>query len=117
MSLATSALPFDDIKNLVGAMPGPSLEAVEAVRKRDAQLTKPLGSLGRLEELVEWLAAWQGLPVPKVTRPLVAVFAANHGVADKGVSAFPKEVTTQMVSNFSAGGAAINQLCIAYASV
>ncbi|WP_161941202.1 nicotinate-nucleotide--dimethylbenzimidazole phosphoribosyltransferase, partial [Pseudovibrio axinellae] len=62
MSLATSALPFDDIKNLMGAMPGPSLEAIEAVKKRDAQLTKPLGSLGRLEELVEWLAAWQGLP-------------------------------------------------------
>ncbi|MES0868805.1 nicotinate-nucleotide--dimethylbenzimidazole phosphoribosyltransferase [Pseudovibrio sp. SCP19] len=114
MSLATSALPFDDIRNLVGAMPGPSLEAVEAVKKRDAQLTKPLGSLGRLEELVEWLAAWQGLPMPKVTRPLVAVFAANHGVADKGVSAFPKEVTAQMVSNFAAGGAAVNQLCIAY---
>ncbi|WP_057466169.1 nicotinate-nucleotide--dimethylbenzimidazole phosphoribosyltransferase, partial [Pseudovibrio sp. POLY-S9] len=114
MSLATSALPFDDIRNLVGAMPGPSLEAIEAVKKRDAQLTKPQGSLGRLEELVEWLAAWQGMPMPKVTRPLVAVFAANHGVADKGVSAFPKEVTAQMVSNFAAGGAAVNQLCIAY---
>lgn len=114
MSLSTSALPFDDIRNLLEAMPGPDLEAVQAVKDREAQLTKPAGSLGRLEELAEWLAAWQGRPSPKVNRPLVAVFAANHGVADKGVSAFPKEVTTQMVSNFAAGGAAINQLCIAY---
>ncbi|MTI16986.1 nicotinate-nucleotide--dimethylbenzimidazole phosphoribosyltransferase [Rhodobacteraceae bacterium RKSG542] len=114
MSPSNSALPFDDIRALVEAMPGPDLEAVEAVRLRDAQLTKPAGSLGRLEEIVEWLAAWQGQPKPKVTRPLVAVFAGNHGVAKKGVSAFPPEVTKQMVANFSNGGAAVNQLCIAY---
>ncbi|ADZ71250.1 nicotinate-nucleotide--dimethylbenzimidazole phosphoribosyltransferase [Polymorphum gilvum] len=113
MSLSPSALPFDDIRNLVRAMPGPDEAAVEAVRARDRQLTKPAGSLGRLEELAEWLAAWSGNPVPKVTRPLVAIFATNHGVAARGVSAFPAEVTRQMVENFAAGGAAINQICAA----
>ena len=112
--MALTALPFDDIRQLVSAMPGPDEAAAAAVRARDAELTKPAGSLGRLEHLAEWLAAWSGKPRPKITRPLVAVFASNHGVAARGVSAFPAEVTRQMVENFSAGGAAINQICIAY---
>lgn len=114
MPPAMTALPFDDIRGLVGRMPGPDLEAVAAVRERDARLTKPAGSLGRLEEIVEWLAAWQRRPVPRVDRPVVSVFAANHGVAARGVSAFPASVTQQMVENFAAGGAAINQICVAY---
>lgn len=114
MSTTPTGLPFDDIRNLLPQMPGPDLAAVEVVRARDAQLTKPAGSLGRLEELAEWLAAWQGEGRPKVTRPLVAVFAANHGVTRQGVSPFPAEVTAQMVANFSSGGAAINQICIAH---
>jgi nicotinate-nucleotide--dimethylbenzimidazole phosphoribosyltransferase len=69
------------------------------------------GALGRLEEISSWLATWQGRHPPQVTHPRVAVFAGNHGVADRGVSAYPKEVTQQMVLNFQAGGAAINQLC------
>ena len=113
MIRSTSALPFDDIRDLVATMPGPDEEAVAAVRAREAELTKPAGSLGRLEALVEWLAAWQASAPPRVDRPLVAVFAANHGVADKGVSAYPAEVTRQMVDNFAAGGAAINQICLA----
>jgi len=84
------------------------------VRARDAVLTKPPGSLGRLEEIAEWLAAWQGKAPPAVNRPLVAIFAGNHGIAAKGVSAYPAEVTVQMVENFRRGGAAINQLCVAY---
>ncbi|GGE77139.1 nicotinate-nucleotide--dimethylbenzimidazole phosphoribosyltransferase [Stappia taiwanensis] len=114
MSLSASALPFDDIRNLVRQMPGPDEEARQEARARDAQLTKPAGSLGRLEELAEWVAGWSGQGRPKITRPLVAIFAANHGVAAKGVSAFPASVTRQMVENFAAGGAAINQLCIAH---
>ncbi|MDR3375530.1 MAG: nicotinate-nucleotide--dimethylbenzimidazole phosphoribosyltransferase [Ancalomicrobiaceae bacterium] len=106
--------PFDDFRDLVNLMPGPDLEAVAAVRARDAQLTKPPGSLGRLESLVEWLAAWQGKSRPTVDKPLMAVFAANHGIAAKGVSAFPADVTKQMVANFANGGAAINQLCKTY---
>lgn len=105
--------PFDDIRNLLKMMPNEDLEAVAAVKARDLELTKPTGSLGRLEEIVEWLAAWQGDPKPTITRPLVAIFAANHGVADRGVSAFPQSVTQAMVENFAAGGAAINQLCAA----
>lgn len=114
MSLSPSALPFDDIRNLVRQMPGPDEDAVAEVRARDAQLTKPAGSLGKLEDLAEWLAGWSGRGRPKVSRPVVAIFAANHGVADKGVSAFPASVTRQMVENFAAGGAAINQICIAH---
>ncbi len=111
MSLSETALPFDDIRNLVRSMPAADEDARAAVRARDAQLTKPAGSLGRLEEIAEWLAAWSGKSTPKVTRPLVAIFATAHGVADKGVSAFPSAVNQQMVENFAAGGAAINQIC------
>ena len=113
MVSSTSGLPFDDIRALFREMPGPDSAAVAAVRTRDATLTKPAGSLGRLEEIVEWLAAWQGKSPPTVNRPLVAVFAGNHGVTGRGVSAFPAAVTQQMVENFAAGGAAINQICLA----
>lgn len=114
MDRAPTGLPFDDIRRLIRDLPGPNEEAAAAVRARNAQLTKPAGSLGRLEDIAEWLGAWQGRPKPAVTRPLVAIFAANHGVAARGVSAYPQAVTRQMVENFAAGGAAINQLCIAY---
>lgn len=110
----SSGLPFDDFRALIGKMPGPDLTAVAAVRARDSTLTKPAGALGRMEEIVEWLAAWQGRAPPAINRPLVAVFAGNHGVATRGVSAFPAAVTRQMVENFAAGGAAINQICLAY---
>lgn len=109
----TSGLPFDSIRDLLASLPGPDEAAVAAVRERDAQLTKPAGALGRLEEIAEWLAAWTGRP-PAVTRPLVAVFAGNHGVTAQGVSPFPSSVTAQMVENFAAGGAAINQICVAH---
>ncbi len=109
-----SPQPFDDIRRLITTMPGPDEEAVEAVRARDRRLTKPAGSLGRLEWLAEWLAAWQGRASPSVDRPLVCVFAGSHGVTAKGVSAFPDSVNRQMLENFAAGGAAINQICAAY---
>src|SRR5262249_34590855 len=71
--------------------------------------TKPPGSLGRLEELVAWLARWQGR-APRLDRGEILVFVGNHGVTQRGVSAYPSAVTAQMVANFSAGGAALNQL-------
>ena len=108
----TTALPFDDFRALIADLPGPDARAAETARAREATLTKPAGSLGRLEEIARWLAAWTGRP-PAVTRPLVAVFAGNHGVTARGVSPFPASVTAQMVENFAAGGAAINQICIA----
>jgi nicotinate-nucleotide--dimethylbenzimidazole phosphoribosyltransferase len=112
--MAASGLPFDDIRELIAAMPGPDMAAANAVRTRDKELTKPAGSLGRMEEIAEWLAAWQGKGKPTVDRPLVCVFAGNHGVVAQGVSAFPQAVTRQMLENFAAGGAAINQICAAF---
>ncbi len=106
--------PFDSIRDLIAQMPPPSEAAVAAVRAREAQLTKPPGALGRLEDIVAFLAAWQGKAEPSLDRPLVAVFAGNHGVAAKGVSAYPASVTRAMMENFSAGGAAINQICAAF---
>jgi nicotinate-nucleotide--dimethylbenzimidazole phosphoribosyltransferase len=82
--------------------------AAAEARRRVDQLTKPLGSLGRLEELAVRLAAMTGSALPSVTPPGVLVFAADHGVTAEGVSAYPQEVTAQMVANFAAGGAAIN---------
>lgn len=103
--------PFEELRMLLAALPGPDDEAAAAARARDKTLTKPPGALGRLEEIVEWLAAWQGRATPTIEHPLVAVFAANHGVVAQGVSAFPASVTQQMVANFLTGGAAINQIC------
>ncbi len=114
MTHAESGRPFADIERIVAELPGPDEAAAAAVRARDAVLTKPAGSLGRLEAIAEWVAAWQGREKPAITRPMVAVFAANHGIAARGVSAFPAAVTQQMVQNFAAGGAAINQICEAY---
>jgi nicotinate-nucleotide--dimethylbenzimidazole phosphoribosyltransferase len=111
MTTPAADQPFDDIRRLIAAMPGPDRDAAAAVRRRDRSLTKPAGSLGRLEDLAEWLAAWQGKAQPSVDRPLVCVFAASHGVAARGVSAYPPAVTRQMLDNFASGGAAINQIC------
>ena len=93
-----------------GDIPAGDDKAAAAVAAREATLTKPAGSLGRLEETVAWLARWQGRSPPRLERVEVLVFAGNHGVAAQGVSAYPPAVTAQMVANFTAGGAAINQL-------
>jgi nicotinate-nucleotide--dimethylbenzimidazole phosphoribosyltransferase len=89
---------------------GGSAAASAAVARREATLTKPPGRLGRLEDLVGWLAHWQGRAPPRLDNVEILVFAGNHGVTKRGVSAYPAEVTAQMVANFAAGGAAINQL-------
>src|SRR4030081_78387 len=91
-------------------LPAGNSTAAAAVGRREAELTKPPRSLGRLEDLVAWLAHWQGRNPPRLDRIDVLVFAGNHGVTAQGVSAYPAEVTAQMVANFAAGGAAINQL-------
>ncbi|AVO36417.1 nicotinate-nucleotide--dimethylbenzimidazole phosphoribosyltransferase [Pukyongiella litopenaei] len=100
----------DDFRALLAAAPSPDGAATEAARSRNGQLTKPPGALGRLEDLAIWYAGWRDDPRPSIMAPQVIVFAGNHGVAARGVSAFPAEVTVQMVANFRAGGAAINQL-------
>ncbi len=105
------AASLDEIRALLAHMPGPDLEAGSAAATRERQLTKPAGALGRIEELAGWLATWQGRHPPRIEHPRTVVFAGNHGVASRGVSAYPAAVTAQMVQNFIAGGAAANQLC------
>jgi len=95
---------------ILQVLPEEDASARAAALARNAQLTKPPGSLGRLEDLAAWYAAWRGDPRPDIRAPQVIVFAGNHGVTARGISAFPVEVTAQMVANFKAGGAAINQL-------
>jgi nicotinate-nucleotide--dimethylbenzimidazole phosphoribosyltransferase len=102
---------LDEIRALSAHLPGPDLETGSLAASRQAQLTKPAGALGRLEELAIWLATWQARHPPRVDHPRTLVFAGNHGVATRGVSAYPAAVTAQMVQNFIAGGAAVNQLC------
>ena len=108
-----SQQPFStlaEFKALLEAASGPDTAAIQAAEERNSQLTKPPGALGRLEELAIWFAGWQGNGRPALNAPQVVVFAGNHGVTAQGVSAFPAEVTEQMVLNFQHGGAAINQL-------
>jgi len=107
----TIPAPFTDIAELLTIVPAGDERAAEAVRAREVTLTKPRGSLGKLEGLVEFLARWQGKAPPTLSNPMVAIFAGNHGVTARGVSAFPPEVTAQMVANFTNGGAAISQIC------
>jgi nicotinate-nucleotide--dimethylbenzimidazole phosphoribosyltransferase len=101
---------FSALRSACLDLPSGNSAASAAVERRDAALTKPPGSLGRLEELVGWLAHWQGRAPPQLRQVEILVFAGNHGVTARGVSAYPAEVTAQMVANFAAGGAAINQL-------
>lgn len=105
---------LDDFREKLRAAPDADPQARLGAQARNAQLTKPPGALGRLEELAIWYGAWRGTDRPTVDAPQVVIFAGNHGVAAKGVSAFPPEVTEQMVLNFQAGGAAINQLAAAF---
>ena len=101
---------LDDIRAFCRDLPGGDQRFADMAAHRQQNLTKPPGSLGRLEELAIWLAQWQGREQPRLDRVTIAVFAGNHGVAARGVSAYPPAVTAQMVANFAAGGAAINQI-------
>jgi nicotinate-nucleotide--dimethylbenzimidazole phosphoribosyltransferase len=102
---------LDEMRAIVAQFPGLDQDAAQETTAREAQLTKPAGALGRLEEITQWMATWQGKHPPTCVHPRTAVFAGNHGVAARGVSAYPAEVTAQMVKNFVDGGAAVNQLC------
>src|SRR5947209_13073702 len=109
--MAEPVASLDEIRARMAHLPGPDLEAGTAAAERERQLTKPAGALGRLEELAAWLATWQARHPPRLDHPRTVVFAGNHGVAARGVSAYPAAVTAQMVQNFVSGGAAVNQLC------
>lgn len=101
---------LDQFRAILAGAPEPDAVSRAGAEARNGQLTKPPGALGRLEDLAIWYAAWRGDPRPRVEAPQVIVFAGNHGVTARGVSAFPADVTAQMVANFRVGGAAINQL-------
>jgi len=101
---------FSDLRAACLDLPSGDPAASASAARREAILTKPPGSLGRLEQLVGWLAHWQRRAPPRLEEVEVLVFAGNHGVTQRGVSAYPAAVTAQMVANFAAGGAAINQL-------
>jgi nicotinate-nucleotide--dimethylbenzimidazole phosphoribosyltransferase len=111
MSSPAPRASLEEMRALLTRLPGPDLEAGTAARTREARLTKPAGALGRLEDLAQWMATWQGRHPPTANHPRTAVFVGNHGVAARGVSAYPAAVTAQMVQNFLNGGAAVNQLC------
>lgn len=102
---------LDEIKSLAKTLPKADAAKEEAARARQDQLTKPPGSLGKLEEIAVFMAGWQGTDRPKIEHAQALVFAGNHGICERGVNPFPQAVTAQMVANFEAGGAAINQLC------
>ncbi len=108
-----SGLPFDDFRALLADLQPLDLAAAGRVRENFARMEKPAGSLGRMEEIAAWLAAVTGR-APAVTRPVVALFAGNHGIARYGVSARPMSATQQSIELAAAGGAAVNQVCIAH---
>ncbi len=110
-------MPFHtlaDVRAMLARLPASDQAATDAAMARNGQLTKPPGALGRLEALAIWMAGWQGTEKPRASHPQIVIFAGNHGVTAKGISAFPAEVTAQMVANFAHGGAAINQLAKAF---
>ncbi len=109
-----TAMPMQAFRDQLTGLTEINQAAADAAVARDAVLTKPAGALGQLETMAVWLSGWQGQHPPRYAKPQVIIFAGNHGVCDQGVSAFPQEVTAQMVANFKSGGAAINQLALAF---
>ncbi len=106
-------MEYDTVVSLLSTIPGPDPEAMNRARAREAELVKPAGSLGRLESLAEWCAAWQARHPPELNDVRIVVFAGNHGVTERGVSAFPAGVTRQMLACMTNGGAAINRIAAA----
>jgi nicotinate-nucleotide--dimethylbenzimidazole phosphoribosyltransferase len=92
-----------EVAGLLAGAPGPDRRAAAAVAERAGQVLRPTGALARLDELAAWLAAWQGTERPAVRRPAAVVFAADHGVAAGGVSAYPAEVTAAMLEALREG--------------
>ncbi|MBX4335710.1 nicotinate-nucleotide--dimethylbenzimidazole phosphoribosyltransferase [Bartonella raoultii] len=106
--------PFDDFRALLKNLPVADEFSIILAKKRQKSLTKAQGALGKLGDIAVWYAGWRGTEKPLITRPLVAIFSGNHGITEENVTPFPQSMTQKMVENFSSGGAAINQICIAY---
>ena len=111
MTILSNITDLSQIAALAQGLPKFDKAAADAAAARQMTLTKPPASLGRLEDLAVFMAGWRGTDRPAITTAQAVVFAGNHGICAQGVNPFPQEVTHQMVANFSAGGAAINQLC------
>lgn len=109
MTFALTSL--SQLASLAAKMPQADAAAIEGAIARQNSLTKPPGSLGKLEELAVFMAGWRGTARPAIASAQALIFAGNHGICAQGVNPYPQEVTAQMVGNFTAGGAAINQLC------
>ncbi|MEM0906192.1 MAG: nicotinate-nucleotide--dimethylbenzimidazole phosphoribosyltransferase [Pseudomonadota bacterium] len=103
--------PLDDFRRLATQPLPDHTAAIAATEARESTLIKPPGALGRLEGIARWLTAVSGKAPPVVTSPRVVIFAASHGIAAAGVSAYPPSVNTQMFAAFQNGTAAINQIC------
>ncbi len=106
----TAFASIADFEAALADLRQPDAAARAAAAARQSELTKPAGSLGRLEEIAIFFAGWQRRERPRIDRGRAAIFAGNHGIVAHGISAFPPSVTAQMVANFQAGGAAINAL-------
>lgn len=110
LPIRTLAQALALVAETAAAVPGLDRDAQAAARARLGQLTKPPGSLGRLEDIAARIAGIRGEPRPRLRERLVVIACGDHGVARRGVSAYPPEVTAQMVRNFAGGGAAISVL-------
>lgn len=108
--LSLSGLHLSGLQTLCTTLPDVDHQAQQAITLRETTLTKPAGSLGRLEELTLWLGGWQRRQRPQLNHVSVLVFAGNHGVTAQGVSPWSSDVTAQMVHHFQQGGGAINQI-------
>ncbi len=106
--------PFDDIRALLAQLPPPSQAVREAVRLRDAQLVKTPGSLGRMEEIAEWLAVSQNRSTPRIDKPFTVLFAANNGIAERVMPHQTIGSARQKLELCAAGGAAVNQIAATY---
>ncbi len=111
--MSVSALPFDDFRDLIAKLPPADSGAEARMRDTFAKAAARQGALGRIEEIATWLCAWSGRSPPMVTRPLVAIFAGNHGIVAQGVSRRPATATAEAVEFMAAGGAAVSQACVA----
>ena len=100
-----------EIDRMLADLPPVDRTTQNKVAARQIQLTKPPGSLGKLEDIAIWMIGWQRTEQPAIRHGQCFVFAGNHGVVAKSVSPFPAEVTAQMVDSAKSGGSAINQLC------
>ncbi|UNE53383.1 nicotinate-nucleotide--dimethylbenzimidazole phosphoribosyltransferase [Bartonella machadoae] len=106
--------PFDDFRALLTNLPIADDFSMTLAKRRQEKLTKIQGAMGKLGDIAVWYAGWRGAEKPVVKRPLVAIFSGNHGIIEENVTSFPQSMTQKMVENFATGGAAINQICIAY---